>query len=245
MYCYQLLNQTRALPILNIEEMHLRRLEQPHSSKYISPLGLFQVLTMFAALDDTFQSYSTFTSNYKPPQEYESLLVAASKIRAKAVKSYERREANENALVSVVASFIALRTTVLMHDMQVREKNSLAIFAQYTAVERRARYPDLFVLSGAFERAIAEAAKQSFQGDVSAESALRSFWISYLDALVSQLNAYFPRHVLINLKRINDADEDTELDALRRAVRSVPGSGEVWARFMRYLVSISTHTIVP
>ncbi|KII83027.1 hypothetical protein PLICRDRAFT_180796 [Plicaturopsis crispa FD-325 SS-3] len=171
----------RALPILNIEEMHLRRLEQPHST-----------------LDDTFQSYSTFTSNYKPPQEYESLLVAASKIRAKAVKSYERREANENALV--------------------REKNSLAIFAQYTAVERRARYPDLFVLSGAFERAIAEAAKQSFQGDVSAESALRSFWISYLDAL-----------------RINDADEDTELDALRRAVRSVPGSGEVWARFMRYL----------
>lgn len=29
---------------------------------------------------------------------------------------------------------------------------------------------------------------------------------------------------------------DVELETFRRAVRSVPGSGEVWARYIRFLV---------
>ena len=49
--------------------------------------------------DETFQSYSSFTTNYKPPDQYEALLVKASKSRAQAVKIYQRREANEAALV--------------------------------------------------------------------------------------------------------------------------------------------------
>lgn len=49
--------------------------------------------------DETFQSYSSFTTNYKPPDEYEPILVAASKLRAGAVKTYQRREGSESSLV--------------------------------------------------------------------------------------------------------------------------------------------------
>jgi hypothetical protein len=41
----------------------------------------------------------------------------------------------------------------------------------------------------------------------------------------------------LHQKRINEVGEDAELYTLKRAVRSVPGSGEVWARYLRYLVS--------
>lgn len=41
----------------------------------------------------------------------------------------------------------------------------------------------------------------------------------------------------LNLKqKLNQAGEQAELDALRRAVRSIPGSGQLWARYIRYLV---------
>lgn len=49
--------------------------------------------------DETFQSYSTFTSNYRSPAEYEEILVQASKQRATAVKAYQFRESYETALV--------------------------------------------------------------------------------------------------------------------------------------------------
>ena len=43
--------------------------------------------------------------------------------------------------------------------------------------------------------------------------------------------------VLMSVQRILDAGVDVELEMYRRAVRSVPGSGEVWARYIRLLVS--------
>jgi hypothetical protein len=38
------------------------------------------------------------------------------------------------------------------------------------------------------------------------------------------------------LQRILEAGINAELDILQRAVRSVPGSGQVWARYIRCLV---------
>jgi hypothetical protein len=44
--------------------------------------------------------------------------------------------------------------------------------------------PDMFILQGLFERAIAEAARRRFVGEAGAEEALRSFWGGYCDVLV-------------------------------------------------------------
>jgi hypothetical protein len=60
------------------------------------------LLSSYTANDDTFQSYSSFTTNYKAPQAYETLLVNASKIRGKAKKAYDWREPYEAALVNLV-----------------------------------------------------------------------------------------------------------------------------------------------
>ncbi|KIO06213.1 hypothetical protein M404DRAFT_8926 [Pisolithus tinctorius Marx 270] len=122
------------------QNLILERLHQPHSGH-----------------EDTIQSYSSFTTKYMPANEYEGLLVAASKVRSRAAKAYERREATELGLTSLDA------------------------YAQYIASERRAKNPDVFVLTGVYERAVAEAAKRRFAGEVGAEEALRSFWIGYLD----------------------------------------------------------------
>ncbi|KAF7422665.1 Splicing factor [Pleurotus ostreatus] len=184
--------EDRAPLVERVQLLHLTRLRQPHST-----------------LEDTAQSYSTFTTNYKPPAEYESLLVSASKIRSQGTKAYERRESFETNLV--------------------QSNNSLDTFARYIAAERRARYPDLFVLKGVYERAIAQAAKQQFEGDAGAEAALRAFWIGYCDTL-----------------RLHEAaDEEMELQVFKRATKSVPGSGEVWARYIRYLERVVNSQDVP
>jgi squamous cell carcinoma antigen recognized by T-cells 3 len=70
------------------------------SFQYVVPSELKALFESYAANEDTFQSYSTFTTNYKAPQAYEILLVNASKIRGKARKAYEWREPYETALVS-------------------------------------------------------------------------------------------------------------------------------------------------
>ncbi|RDB17959.1 hypothetical protein Hypma_000943 [Hypsizygus marmoreus] len=164
-----------------VQLLLLTRLRQPHADS-----------------EETSQSYSSFTTNYRPPGDYEPLLIAASKIRSPAVKSFERREPLETALV--------------------QSNYSLDTYARYIAAERRARNPDLFIMNPIFERAIAEAAKRRFNGEAGAGEALRMFWVGYCDAL-----------------RINDPEGSLELAVLKRAVRSVPGSGEVWARYIRYL----------
>ncbi|KAK0201693.1 hypothetical protein DFS33DRAFT_1375245 [Desarmillaria ectypa] len=163
-----------------VQRFLLERLRQPHSNS-----------------DDTFQTYSSFTTNYKSSQEYEPLLIAATKIRSQAVKSFQRREATETALV--------------------QSRFSLESYASYVAYENRARYPELLVMSGLYERAIAEAAKRKFAGEAGAEEALRSFWVGYCDAVRTL------------------GDESSELQVLRRAIRSTPASGDVWARNIRYL----------
>lgn len=48
----------------------------------------------------------------------------------------------------------------------------------------------MVALPALYERAIAEAAKRRFAGDLNAEAALRAFWIGYIDTLVSS----FPFH---------------------------------------------------
>jgi hypothetical protein len=59
--------------------------------------------------------------------------------------------------------------------------------------------------------------------------------------IVMHWYVYFVRRIpfihFLNRKRINEAGEGVELGTLKRAVRSVPASGEVWARYLRYLVS--------
>ena len=94
-----------------IEEMFLTRLRQPHSSM---PPGLVNVILLPTDWpsdpdnDTTFQAYSSFTTGYKPPTEYESLLVIASKARTGAVKSYAWKETREAVLVRTIHSIICL-----------------------------------------------------------------------------------------------------------------------------------------
>ncbi|KAI6030527.1 hypothetical protein F5J12DRAFT_296247 [Pisolithus orientalis] len=169
--------EDRAPLVGSVQNLILERLHQPHSGH-----------------EDTFQSYSSFTTKYMPANGYEGLLVAASKVRSRAAKAYERREGTELGLTSLDA------------------------YAQYIASERRAKNPDVFVLTGVYERAVAEAAKRRFAGEVGAEEALRSFWIGYLDFSRTQ--------------GVKDSEMTT---LLGRATRSVPGSGEAWARYIRHL----------
>ncbi|KAF9077529.1 hypothetical protein BDP27DRAFT_1311204 [Rhodocollybia butyracea] len=157
----------------------LERLGQPH-----------------ARVDDTFQAYSSFTTKYKPANQYEPLLVAASKIKSRTLKAVERRDPHENALNQT--------------------QNSLEAFSYYIGYERRAKYPDLTVTSGVYERAISEAAKRRFSGEYGAEQTLRSFWVGYGDAL-----------------RLLEVRQDRQVNFFKRAIRSVPGCGEIWAQYMR------------
>lgn len=88
--------------------------------------------------------------------------------------------------------------------------------------EKRGKKLDLTLLTTLYERAITEADKRRFAGDASAEAALRTFWVGYLDVLRTNEDEF---------------DEDIRAKVYTRATRSVPGSGEVWARYIRYLVS--------
>ncbi|KAI9057468.1 RNA-binding protein Prp24 [Trametes sanguinea] len=164
-----------------VEAMLLERLQQPHAN-----------------YEETFQAYSSFTTNYKPPDQYESLLVQASKLRSRAVKGYQLREELENSLA--------------------RSNFSLEGYAYYIAAERRRKNPDLFVLKTLYERAVAEADKRRFAGESGAEEALRSFWAGYVDFLRQQ-----------------DLEDDEQLLIYRRGLRSAPISGELYARYMRFL----------
>ncbi|KAG6331001.1 hypothetical protein ID866_8087, partial [Astraeus odoratus] len=133
--------------------------EKPALVDYVQSLILSRLQQPHSAHEDTYQSYSSFTTTYKPTGEYEGLLVTASKLRARAVKAYERREATELALTSLDA------------------------YTQYIASERRGKNPDRFILTGIYERGLAEAAKRHFAGETGAEDTLRTFWIGYLDFL--------------------------------------------------------------
>jgi hypothetical protein len=140
----------------------------------------------------------------------------------------------------VLILLLALELTTRI--IKVQSKFSLNAYTRYIAAERRAKYPDMFVMKTVYERAIAEAAKRRFNEESGAEEALRLFWVGYCDVLVrftysdavitSSLTSAF------RCKRINGAGATIEHDILQRAVRSVPASGEIWARYLRYLVSL-------
>lgn len=160
-----------------IEKILLARLQQPHANH-----------------QDTYQSYSSFTTAHKPASEYESLLISASKLRSRAIKAYEKREASEMALAA--AGY------------------SLDAYATYIAAEQRRKDPDHFILCGLYERGLAEASRRQFAGEPGAERAMQMFWVGYIDFVKSQ---------------------GQSVEFWQRATRSVPGSGEVWARYIRFL----------
>ncbi|KAI0084788.1 hypothetical protein BDY19DRAFT_1077256 [Irpex rosettiformis] len=165
----------------NIETMFLERLRQPHSNH-----------------DETFQAYSSFTTNYKPADQYETLLVQASKLRAQAVKAYQKRESYESSLTQA--------------------DYSLEGYAYYLEFEKRGKKLDLFLLPALYERAIAEADRRRFADEPNAGTALVIFWIGYLDFI-----------------RTHNFEDNIRYEIYKRATRSVPSSGEVWARYIRFL----------
>lgn len=81
-----------------VEQLLLNRLRQPHSSKNATKIP-DPLIERVSDHEESFQAYSSFTTNYKSPAEYENLLVAASKMRGPAVRSWDRREPFEIALV--------------------------------------------------------------------------------------------------------------------------------------------------
>ncbi|KAI0769831.1 RNA-binding protein Prp24 [Fomes fomentarius] len=173
--------EERAALISLVDNLLLERLKQPHSNH-----------------DETFEVYSSFTTNYKPPEQYESLLVKASKSRSQAVKAFQRRENLENSLAQA--------------------NYSLEGYTYYIASERRGKKLDMFVLKTLYERAITEADRRRFAGEGNAEEALRSFWTGFVDLL-----------------RTQDIEDEELLLTFRRGLRSVPFSGELLARYMRFL----------
>ncbi len=125
-------------------------------------------------------------------------------------------------------------------SFQTQSGYSLEAYANYITVERRAKYPNLLIVSSIYERAIAEAAKRRFSGEEGAEQVLRMFWTGYCDALVSFCSIACINVAYKTPQRILDAEWGAQLAVLKRATRSVPGSGEVWARYIRLLVWIHT-----
>jgi hypothetical protein len=66
----------------------------------------------------------------------------------------------------------------------------LEAYAYYISEERKGKRLDMFALPALYERAIAEAAKRKFAGDLNAETALRAFWTGYIDTLVSSSSSF-------------------------------------------------------
>jgi hypothetical protein len=143
-------------------------------------------------------------------------MVSASKTRGGVVKGYERREPLEAALVRT--SVHGTHSQLLIIRSQKQTNNSLDSFSSYITYERRAKNPDLLVTRGVYERAIAEAARRLFARESGADIALDTFWGGYLDAM-----------------RLLEVSVDVEGELFKRALRSVPGSGEVWAKYIRFL----------
>ncbi|CAL1712564.1 unnamed protein product [Somion occarium] len=172
--------------VSHLDDLFILRLKQPH-----------------ADYESTFQAYSTFTTSYKPPDAYETLLVQASKMRSTAVKAWNRRESLETSL---------------------RQGGySLEGYNYYITSELRPKKQDLFILTTLYERAVAEADKRRWKGEPGAEEALRTFWIGYLDFL-----------------RQNELDDEQVARIFRRATKSIPGSGELWARYLRFLERVES-----
>jgi len=132
-------------------------------------------------IEETFQIYSSFTTNYLPAQQYESILIAASKVRGQTIRNMDRRERFETAIVRTPQNCLySFANSYRKKETQ----GSLDSYNRYIMYERRAKNPDPFVTRGAYERAIAEAARRRYLGEIGSEEALRVFWSGYCDSLV-------------------------------------------------------------
>jgi hypothetical protein len=126
---------------------------------------------------------------------------------------------------------------------QVQSNYSLDAYSRYIAAESRPREPDLSILTALYERAIAEAARRRFQGEGGGEDVLRSFWTRYIDTQASDdvpISCAYNFELTPVRQSVNAVSDDMRLHAVRRAARSVPTSGEVWARYLRILVRLVT-----
>ncbi|KAJ7075864.1 hypothetical protein B0H15DRAFT_916497 [Mycena belliarum] len=103
-------------------------------------------------------------------------------------------------------------------ETSLLQSSSPETYALYISSERRAKSPNSQILYTLYERALADTAKRRFLAEQGAEETLRAFWAGYCDT-ARILNAAMPE----------------QLDIFQRAVRSTPGSGEVWARYIRCL----------
>lgn len=63
---------------------------------------------------------------------------------------------------------------------------------------------DMLIVTGLYERAIAEAAKRRFGGEQGAEEALRAFWGGYCDVLVCI--SIIPFHIPRVLNHLSGAE---------------------------------------
>ncbi|KIJ45650.1 hypothetical protein M422DRAFT_29753 [Sphaerobolus stellatus SS14] len=170
--------------------------------EHIESLHLQRLKQPHAGNEETLQSYSSYVTKYYDAEEYEARLVAASKLRTAPAKSWTFKEQHEDKLGS---------------------SPSRDSYMNYIASELRQRKQNFVLINALYERAIADFASRRWRSVVenadaqvikTAEDDLRYFWCSYLDTLRQR------------------GDVEAALSIARRATKSVPGSGEVWAKYI-------------
>ncbi|KEI40381.1 uncharacterized protein L969DRAFT_621145 [Mixia osmundae IAM 14324] len=173
-----------------VANIYLERLAQPH-----------------AGIEDTFQAYSTFVSNFEDQGQYEDKMVAANAIVSAAKTSYSLRERYES------------RLTQLQYTPEA--------YTSYIDWELEVDAPDLALVEGLFERAVND------------NPASVDLWDQYLRHLTRTLPT-------IDLEEIDEVDTDAAILALanaqqqlvavaERAVKAIPGAGQLWATYLRIL----------
>ncbi|KAG8984483.1 Splicing factor [Tulasnella sp. JGI-2019a] len=192
-----------------LQQAYIARLATPHTNN-----------------DQTFQNYSTFVSTHLGPEMYEECLIEATKVRQDAVSAAAERDAYEASLTSLPAynAYISWEATPRRGKYQRRQKGRNQPKPQDIP-------PDPALVVALYERAIAEAALQrdAILSGINGEGALvdeaglqtADAWLSlFWDGLTSFL-------------REHARNEETELNILARAIRSVPSNGALIASHIR------------
>ncbi|KZV80119.1 hypothetical protein EXIGLDRAFT_845875 [Exidia glandulosa HHB12029] len=190
-----------------LDAMFMARLQAPHSTH-----------------EETAQAYSTFNSTYRPSEDYEKLMIAVTKARSAAVKAWNARETGEISLKNASFSLDAY-AEYLKDELRRLSQATRAPPPLRKGRKAPARNVQDEILARALaralhERAISAAASAVFANpyDTAAQTHLRNFWTSYAASLRNEITV--PR---------------VELGTLYRSTRSVPGSGDAWARYLRAL----------
>lgn len=115
----------------------IRRVSKSHTPvSYILYSSSSNLAYILAAHEQTFQDFSSFISTYKNEQ-YEQRLVAASKLRAAAVKAWEQRDPFE---IRLVRPSILLCVLCSQFAFRIQPKHHFK-FTQNTSLQRDARTP--------------------------------------------------------------------------------------------------------